>query len=62
VNNSFFLEQREQSIIKARIVSEYFSKWAYVMLGSQKKYPSHSQRMAYIDLFTGPGRYDDQNK
>jgi len=62
VDNSFFQEQREQSLIKARIVSKYFSEWAYVMLGSQKKYPNYPQRMAYIDLFAGPGRYDDQSK
>ena len=62
MDNNFFQEQREQSLIKARIVSEYFSRWAYVILGTQKKYPSHPQRMAYIDLFAGPGRYEDQSK
>jgi|GEM_PF-5160272 len=32
------------------------------MLGSQKKYPHQTQKMAYINLFAGPGRYDDQSK
>ena len=58
----YFQEQREQSLIKSRIVSKYFSAWATVILTAQKKYPQHVQRMAYIDLFAGPGRYDDQSK
>lgn len=62
MKNEFFQEQREQSIIKARIVSKYFSAWANIMLAIQKKYPKHDQRMAYVDLFAGPGRYDDQSK
>lgn len=62
MNDSFFQEQREQSLIKARIVSKYFSAWANVILAMQKKYPRQAQKMAYIDLFAGPGRYDDQSK
>ena len=62
MNNEFFQEQREQSQIKARIVSKYFSAWASIILATQKRYPQHPQRMAYIDLFAGPGRYDDQSK
>jgi three-Cys-motif partner protein len=58
----FFQEQSEQSMIKARIVSKYFSVWANIILSTQKKYLQHSQKMAYIDLFAGPGRYDDQSK
>jgi three-Cys-motif partner protein len=62
MKGGFFQEQREQSLIKARIVSKYFSAWASVILATQKRYPRHSQKMAYIDLFAGPGRYDDQSK
>ena len=62
MNDGFFQEQREQSMIKARIVSRYFSAWASVILATQKRYPHHAQKMAYIDLFAGPGRYDDQSK
>lgn len=62
MENTFFQEQREQSMIKSRIVSKYFSAWAKVILSVQKRYPQHAQRMAYVDLFAGPGRYSDQNK
>jgi len=62
MDNHFFQEQREQSIIKARIVSKYFSAWASVILAMKKRFPHHPQQMAYIDLFAGPGRYDDQSK
>jgi three-Cys-motif partner protein len=62
MDNQFFQEQREQSLIKARIVSKYFSAWANVILATQKRYPNYLQQMAYIDLFAGPGRYDDQSK
>jgi three-Cys-motif partner protein len=62
VTNEFFQEQREQSQIKARIVSKYFTSWASVILGAQKQYPHIPQKMGYVDLFAGPGRYDDQSK
>ena len=62
MGNSFFEEQREQSLIKSRIVSKYFSAWANVILATQKRYPQHAQSMAYVDLFAGPGRYNDQSK
>lgn len=61
---SFFNEQKEQSQIKARIVENYFFKWANIMISTlrkqEKKY-SHSQKkkIGYIDLFAGPGRYQD---
>src|SRR5258706_11905018 len=56
VDNQFFAESREQSQIKARIVSKYFWAWAKVIIPSTK---FHSNRIAYIDLFAGPGRYED---
>ena len=62
MKNQWFQEQSEQSLIKARIVSKYFKQWAYVMLGTQKKSTNTNQRIAYVDLFAGPGRYDDQSK
>jgi three-Cys-motif partner protein len=62
MNKEFFQEQREQSQIKAKIVAQYFKQWAGVMLGTIKKYDRQAQKLAYIDLFAGPGRYDDQNK
>ena len=62
MENEFFEEQREQSLIKSRIVSKYFAAWANVVLSTQKKHPEHAQKMAYVDLFAGPGRYKDESK
>lgn len=53
---AFFAEPREQSIIKSRIVSKYFRAWAKVMISKVKL---QGKRIAYIDLFAGPGRYND---
>jgi three-Cys-motif partner protein len=61
VADNFFDEQSEQSQIKAAIVSKYFWAWAKVITGYLKgsgKKPS----IQYIDLFAGPGRYNDQAK
>ena len=58
-SDEFFEEQQEHSQIKACIVAEYFWAWAGVMIGVQNRYPQHSKRLAYIDLFSGPGKYDD---
>jgi three-Cys-motif partner protein len=52
VDATFFDESREHSQIKARIVAKYFFAWVRVM----KKF---APRVAYIDLFAGPGRYED---
>ena len=58
--NSFFNEQTEQSLVKATIVSKYFDVWANVIIATQKRYPDRSSnKIAYIDLFAGPGRYFD---
>jgi len=56
--DSFFDEQSEQSQIKAAIVADYFWAWASVIIGAQKKYRQEPQRIGYIDLFAGPGRYE----
>lgn len=53
---AFFDESREQSQIKARIVAKYFWAWAKVIMATAKKV---GNRIAYIDLFAGPGRYKD---
>jgi len=54
--DSFFDESTEQSRIKATITRDYFWAWAKVILASVKK---RGGRIAYIDLFAGPGRYKD---
>ena len=58
-DNSFFEEQQEQSLVKSTIMAKYFDVWANVIISTQKRYPQHSQKIAYIDLFAGPGRYKD---
>ena len=57
--SSFFEEQTEQSLVKSTIVAKYFDVWANVIISTQKRYPQHTQKIAYIDLFAGPGRYKD---
>lgn len=52
----FFDERQDQSEVKARIVSKYFAAWANVLLPSVIK---QNGRLAYIDLYAGPGRYKD---
>lgn len=58
---SFFDEQRDQSLVKAAIVSKYFDAWSRVMVANAAKGMPIS-RLAYIDLFAGPGRYKDGSK
>jgi three-Cys-motif partner protein len=56
---SFFDESREQSIVKTTIVSKYFWAWAKVIIPTAK---AHGGKIAYLDLFAGPGRYQDGTK
>ena len=46
-------------MVKAAIVSKYFWVWAKVIIPTAKK---DAGRIAYIDLFAGPGRYKDGTK
>jgi three-Cys-motif partner protein len=57
--NGFFEETKEQSIVKATIVSKYFWAWAKVIMSQVK---STVRKIAYIDLFAGPGRYKDRTQ
>ena len=57
----FFAEQLEQSQVKSAIVTKYFNHWAKVITGHLKG-KKKSTKIAYIDLFAGPGRYEDENK
>lgn len=58
--NNFFKESRDQSKVKSAIVSKYFDAWAQVMIGVQDRYNGQrGSKIAYIDLFAGPGRYED---
>jgi three-Cys-motif partner protein len=55
----FFDESKEQSEVKTAIVSKYFDAWAKVVIPWARR---QSNRIAYIDLFAGPGRYLDGTK
>ena len=48
----FFDEQAEHSRVKSEIVVSYFATWAAIMA-------PHASRLGYVDLYAGPGRYDD---
>ena len=50
---AFFDDQTEQSAVKAHIVASYFTAWSRVI----KKW--NCSRMGYVDLFCGPGKYND---
>jgi three-Cys-motif partner protein len=59
---TFFDDQKEQSFVKSTIVSKYFWAWAKVISSVQDRYGRSDKRIAYIDLFAGPGRYEDNAK
>lgn len=56
MSKEFFKESREASIIKGRIVAKYFPSWARIISNNT------NQDIAYIDLFCGPGKYEDGTK
>jgi three-Cys-motif partner protein len=58
-NRQFFHEQKVQSFIKAEIVAKYFGAWATIMASNAARYGG---KIAYLDLFAGPGRYEDGSK
>ncbi len=53
--DSFFDEQKEQSLVKARIVDKYFWAWVKVIIPTAKKAGS---KITYIDIFSGLCIYD----
>ena len=61
-SGTFFDDQKEQSFVKSMIVSKYFWAWAKVIISVQNRYNQPDKRIAYIDLFAGPGRYEDNTK
>jgi len=52
----FFDERTDQSETKARIVQKYVYAWANVIMPTVKR---QGGRIAYVDLYAGPGRYKD---
>lgn len=57
MTKKFFEERGDQSEVKARIVQKYFSAWANIVVGTARQFGNG--RIAYIDLYAGPGRYRD---
>jgi three-Cys-motif partner protein len=51
----FFEIQQPPSKVKSLIASQYFKAWAMVMTGTKSK----ESNVGYIDLFAGPGMFDD---
>ncbi|MBI4763997.1 MAG: three-Cys-motif partner protein TcmP [Deltaproteobacteria bacterium] len=58
VSKKFFDESREQSQIKTEIVEKYFDAWASIITATQDRV-GRKERLGYVDLFAGPGRYKD---
>lgn len=56
-NDSFFDEQTDQSRVKAAFVLKYFLAWSTIMVKGLRR-----SKIAFIDLFSGPGYYEDGNK
>lgn len=52
----FFDERTDESEVKARIVEKYFYAWAKIIMPTAARF---GKRIAYIDLYAGPGRYKD---
>lgn len=50
--DDFYDAQLDQSAVKTEIVTKYFDAWARIML-------PQAGRIAYVDLFSGPGIYSD---
>lgn len=55
VNDDFFESCKEQSHIKSQIVKKYFWAWAKII-------SKRALRISYIDLYAGPGVYEDGTK
>jgi three-Cys-motif partner protein len=62
-DNKFFEISKEQSRVKTAIVSKYFDIWAQIMMAVQDRMKGRfGEKIAYLDLFAGPGRYEDGTK
>lgn len=59
--DSFFDVTKEQSVVKATIIEKYFDAWAGIIIGTQKR-TGLGNKIGYIDLFAGPGRYKDNSE
>lgn len=58
ISDTYFKESpHEQSVIKKLIIVKYFKAWANVMKSNITKY-NRGSKLAYFDLFCGPGKHD----
>lgn len=57
--DNFFGKQTAASNVKSRIVTKHFETWSRIVLGQAVRY---GQNIAYMDLYCGPGCYDDGTK
>ena len=53
----FFEGQKAQSRVKSAIIVKYFKAWGRIMAGQVRG--QEEPRLGYIDLFCGPGKYED---
>lgn len=56
MSKEFFEKLRDQSEIKAEILTEYFKAWASIMLIAIRRKPD---QLLYIDLYSGPGYFTE---
>lgn len=59
-NEDFFDEQTIKSEVKTEIIRKYFWAWAKVISKQVKNFGRN--KIGYVDLFAGPGRYKDGSK
>jgi three-Cys-motif partner protein len=52
---NFYEVQTQSSLIKAKIVSQYFPQYCKILLKKKQK------EIWFLDLFSGPGKYKDGN-
>ena len=57
--SEFFKKKRDASEIKSEIINKYFNAWCGIILFGQKW--KTIKTVLYIDLFSGPGYYDDED-
>ncbi len=55
----FFESPTESSQVKILVVTKYFQAWANVMLSVIKRSTRGAKVLGYLDLFAGPGKYED---
>jgi len=57
--DNFFGKQTAASDVKSRIVTKHFETWSRIVLPQAIR---AGQRIGYMDLYCGPGSYDDGTK